>query len=256
MKSLNPEWSPREFHRHLAVLGSITEGSTVLDLGCGSGLTLPYLLAAAGASGTVLALDRAGSGLEEVRKRHPSEIARGHLRLIEADIANGIPVPDGSLDSVICQNVIECVSDRASLLLEITRVLKPAGTVVIGHYDFDGVILASHDRELTRRLVHGYADHVQQWQDASDGQMGRLLPGLAASGPFAKVATETVLFVDLALSPESYASIHLEGMVALSPRLGVSVQQAQAWLIDLQRRSERGAFYYALPWTYFTARTI
>ncbi len=204
----------------------------------------------------MFALDRAGPGLEDVRERHASEIARNDLVLIEADVAEGIPVPDASLDSVICQNVIECVRDRAGLLREIRRVLRPGGTVVVGHHDFDGVLLASDDRALTRRLVHGYADHVQGWQDASEGQMGRLLPGLAASAPFTNVVTETVLFVDLALSRESYARIHLDGMVAVSPRFGVSAQQGQDWLAAMRTRSDRGAFYYALPWTYFTARAV
>jgi hypothetical protein len=92
------------------------------------------------------------------------------------------------------ENVIEGISDRRGLLTEMHRILRPGGVAVIGHYDFDGVLLASHDREPTRCMVHGYADQTPDWQDASDGQMGRLLPGLVARAPLSEAATETVLF--------------------------------------------------------------
>ncbi len=254
LQSLNPRWNQDEFHARVAALASIGEGSKVLDLGCGRGLTLSRLLATAGASGEVFAADRSRKNLEAVKQSYPAEIADKRLVVVETDVSAGLPFASSSLDTVVCQNVMECIVDKAGLLVEIRRVLKSGGVAVIGHYDFDGVMLASDDRELTRRLVHGYADYVQHWQDVAEGQMGRLLPGLAANSPFSEVVTETVLFVDLTLSNESYAQTHLEGMVALSEEFGVLSERARDWLGDLQGRSESGTFYYALPWTYFVAR--
>jgi hypothetical protein len=157
---------------------------------------------------------------------------------------------------VVCQNFIECISDRDGLIAEIHRVLRSGGSAIIGHHDFDGVLLASDDRELTRCLVHGYADHTQQWQDVSEGQMGRLLPGLIANSPFKDAETETVLFVDLNLSEGSYARVHLEGIVELSREFGVSTESAKDWLRGMEARSGAGTFYYALPWTYVVGRTV
>jgi len=178
------------------------------------------------------------------------------LTSVELDITRPLPFESASFDGVVCQNVIECVADRNRLLAEIARILKPEGSAVIGHYDFDGVLLASDDRAMTRRMVHGYADHTQNWQDASEGQMGRLLPGLIAGSSFSHAVTETVLFVDLALSRESYALDHLTGMVALSKEFGVPEDSAREWLAALQARSDAGRFYYALPWMYVVARPI
>ena len=84
--------------------------------------------------------------------------------------------------------------------------------------------------------------------------MGRLLPGLIANSPFGEAETETLLFVDPVLSKESYARDHLEGIVALSERFGVSAESARAWLRSMEMRSDAGAFYYAMPWTYVLAR--
>jgi SAM-dependent methyltransferase len=167
-----------------------------------------------------------------------------------------LPFASASFDTVICQNVIECIADRDGLICEIHRILKPGGSTLIGHHDFDGVLLASDDRDLTRHLVHGYADYTQQWQDASEGQMGRLLPGLVARSPFDEAETDTLLFVDLVLSKESYARDYLDGIIALSKGLGIAELDAKKWLHNLEARSGLGTFYYALPWTYVIARRV
>jgi ubiquinone/menaquinone biosynthesis C-methylase UbiE len=254
VRSLNPHWKLADFHARIAEISAIKEGGRVLDLGCGGGFTLPYLLAGGGASGEVVAADRMAGNLTRIREAFTEEIANGRLTVIDLNIAGPLPFASASFDSVVCQNVIECISDREGLIAEIHRVLRSGGSAIIGHYDFDGVLLASDDRELTRRLVHGYADHTQKWQDVSEGQMGRLLPGLIANSSFKDAETETVLFVDLVLSEGSYARVHLEGMVALSSEFGVSTESAKEWLRGMEARSDAGAFYYALPWTYIFAR--
>jgi SAM-dependent methyltransferase len=254
VRSLNPQWTTAEFHARLAAIAALKDGARVLDLGCGSGLTLPYLLAASGTFGEVVAADRMSQSLAAIRAAYPGEIANGRLTVLELDIAGALPFPQASFDSVICQNVIECLSDRAGLLAEIHRILRPGGSAIIGHYDFDGVLIASDDRALTRRMVQGYADHTQHWQDFSEGQMGRLLPGLVANSPFRDAETETVLFVDLALAKGSYARIQIAAMIALCEEFGVPSVSAQHWLHSLEARSDAGAFYYALPWTYVVAR--
>lgn len=255
MRSLNPLWRRDEFHARLAALASIKDGGRILDLGCGRGFAVPHFLAGVGTSGEVVVVDRVSGYLAMIREQYPDHFTNGRLFLVDLNIAGPLPFASASFDSVVCQNVIECISDRDGLLIEISRILRPGGVAVIGHYDFDGVLLASDDRELTRRMVHGYADHTQNWQDASDGQMGRLLPGLVARSPLSEALTETVLFVDLTLSKESYARDHLEGIVALSTEFGVSNESAKGWLRALEARSDAGEFYYALPWTYVVAHT-
>ncbi len=254
MRSLNSTWRQEEFHARVAALSAAQPGGRVLDIGCGRGLTVSHLMAQVGELGQVVAADRSTHSLQALRQAHPDASVDGRLTLVELDIAGPLPFESASFDNIVCQNVIECVADRDGLLAEIARVLRPGGTAVIGHYDFDGIMLASDDTVLTRCMVHGYADHIQAWQDASEGQMGRLLPGLVARSALNHVVTETVLFVELRLSMEGYAQGHLDGMVALSDTFGISRDRAVAWMNALQVRSDAGGFYYALPWTYVVAR--
>ena len=254
MRSLNSLWRQDEFHTRVAALSAAGPGGRVLDLGCGRGLTVPPLLAQVGASGQVVAADRSIRSLEALSRMLPDACSDGRLATMELDVAASLPFGTASFDGVVCQNVIECVDNRDRLVAEIARVLRPNGTALIGHYDFDGVMLASDDHVLTRRMVHGYADYKQTWQDASEGQMGRLLPSLVDRSPFNDAITETVLFVELALSTQGYARSHLDGMIDLSDEFGVSKDSARAWADALQARSDAGCFYYALPWTYVVAR--
>jgi SAM-dependent methyltransferase len=254
VRSLNPCWKNQDFHARIASLAAVGDGDRVLDLGCGRGNTIPQLLARVGTVGAVAAADRDYQSLVASKRRYSAEVADGRLSFIDLDVSKPLPFASETFDSVVCQDVIECVRDREGLLCEIHRILRSGGSTVIGHHDFDGVLVASDDHELTRRLIHGYADHVQRWQDTAEGQMGRLLPGLFALSPFEDMATETLLFVDLALSDGSYARSHLDEIVSLATEFGVAAEQARLWLRAQEARANAGRFYYAVPWTYVVAR--
>jgi SAM-dependent methyltransferase len=255
MRSLNARWVRDDFHRSIAELVTISSGDTILDLGCGRGAALTCFLDRVGPSGRVVALDRNPGLLQEIKEQHADDIASGRLKIANADIAAGLPFGARAFDVVVCQNVLECVRDRTGLIEQARARLKPGGRLLFGHHDFDGVILASGDRELTRRLVHGFADFTEEWQDVSEGQMGRLLPELMAAGGFVDATTETILFVDLELTPESYARAYLNWVRDLAPKFGIREIDAERWLAELEARTARAAFYFAIPWVYVIGRT-
>jgi SAM-dependent methyltransferase len=69
--------------------------------------------------------------------------------------------------------------DPGALVAEAVRVLRPEGRLVLAHSDFDILVFASEDLELTRRLVRDYCDTQQPWMDAVDGMIGRRLADIA-----------------------------------------------------------------------------
>ena len=241
------KWDAARFHEALALLLGACPGNHVLDLGCGRGASLGSLLRAVGDEGKVVGLDRMGLALADSALRHASAIQRSRLTLVRGDLV-ALPFSNDAFDAVICQNVAECVHDRETLVAEAWRVLKPGGTLLLGHHDFDGILLASDERDLTRRLVHGFADHKQNWQEASEGQMGRMLPGLAANAGFASVEIEARLFVDLDLGEGSYARDYLGWLVELAPTLGVSPDDAARWASNLATAAAERRFFFGLPW--------
>lgn len=51
-------------------------------------------------------------------------------------------IPDGSMDVVLCHNVLEYVPDKTEILQELTRVLKTGGTLSIVKHNLSGRVLA------------------------------------------------------------------------------------------------------------------
>ena len=240
-------WDLARFHTMLASRLELVGGEHVLDLGCGRGLSLGPLLDAVGQNGHVVGLDQAASSLSAIRHRHSADMLAGRLSLVRGQ-AIDLPLDDGTFDAVLCQNVVECVVDRPSLVAHAERVLKPGGRLLLGHHDFDGVMLASDDRDFDRRLVRAFADHQQAWQEASEGRMGRLLPGLVSAADFAETRIEAQLFIDLDFRQGSYARDYIGWLVSMAPALGFDQDEVSRWADRLRRGAEEGRFFFGLPW--------
>ena len=72
---------------------------------------------------------------------------------------------DESVDASICHNVLECLANPIDLLNETARVLRPGAVALWAHTDFDTIVVNTPDVELSRRVLHAYAD---QWRDELD----------------------------------------------------------------------------------------
>jgi SAM-dependent methyltransferase len=90
-------------------------GQNVLDLGCGPGF---YTRALRARGAHVLPVDN-----------DPDELALAGTPPEHAIIADGtaLPLEDGSLDGVVCSNLLEHTPDAEGVLREIARVLRPGG---------------------------------------------------------------------------------------------------------------------------------
>jgi ubiquinone/menaquinone biosynthesis C-methylase UbiE len=105
-------------HKQAAFLG--LEQGTVLEIGAGVGANLPYLPA-----GTRLIALEPNLRMHE-RLRQRCETAGIDVTIV-AGGAESIPLPNGSVDEVICSLVLCTVEDPEHVLGEIRRVLRPGG---------------------------------------------------------------------------------------------------------------------------------
>lgn len=117
----------------------LSPGTRVLDVGCGDGRHLGMLRRMAGVD--AIGVDLAASDLESANERlrtldavPPSQGGSvrdaGHWLTLRADVAR-LPFPDGSFDCVIASEVLEHVHDDQAVLQELTRVLRPGGTLAV-----------------------------------------------------------------------------------------------------------------------------
>ena len=238
----------------VAGLCGLVRGDRVIDIGCGTGRTLGPLLKIVGPKGDVMGLDRAKPAIEQAQTNHANAVKTGRLGLIEADAEDGIPFPSQSFAAVLCQNVFESIGNKAGLIAEMLRVLKPGGRMLLGHHDFDGIMLATSDRALTRQLVHAHADTPQPWMQQADGQIGRGLPGLLANTGIKTVNAGARLCVDQRLNGSEALRALIGELVNAGRKAGLDQQRLASWLRDLSARDKSGQFYCAVPWVHVVAR--
>jgi 2-polyprenyl-3-methyl-5-hydroxy-6-metoxy-1,4-benzoquinol methylase len=112
------------FRRHEAAYvwaERFVRGALVLDAGCGEGYGSDQL---ARAAYRVFAVDRDSPAAAHAAGRYP------RVRIVRAGLEQ-LPFATASLEVVVALQVIEHVVDQPSVLREVARVLRPAGTVLL-----------------------------------------------------------------------------------------------------------------------------
>jgi len=104
-------------------LGKFSEGSTVLDLGCGAGIDL--CVAALLTGGKAIGVDITPL-MVETASRHAKEAGLENVEVMEGNLEN-LPIENESVDIVISNGAINLASSKLKVFAEIFRVLKPQG---------------------------------------------------------------------------------------------------------------------------------
>jgi L-amino acid N-acyltransferase YncA/SAM-dependent methyltransferase len=107
------------------VVAELNPGDTVLDLGSGGGLDVLLSARRVGPVGTVYGLDATPEMLALAR-RNAAEAGVANVEFRHGDIED-IPLPDGAVDVVISNCVINLSADKPRVLAEAYRVLRPGG---------------------------------------------------------------------------------------------------------------------------------
>jgi len=141
---LAPAWDKELTPERLSCLGKIIKelgikaGDRVLDIGSGTGVLVPFLIAELGNEGTVVALDFSLEMLVQAQAKDFPAI----VGFAQADVLD-IPLANNSVDLAICNSAFPHFSDKAKALKEIARVLGDNGRLAICH---------TMSREMLNRL--------------------------------------------------------------------------------------------------------
>jgi len=135
-------------------------GTTVLDIGTGTGVFVPYLVKKMGQEGQLVAFDIAEKMLQVARAKG----IPGKITYVQADV-NFIPLVDEHFDAVVCYSSFPHFENKAKALYEIKRVLKKGGRLFVCHTASRDNINAIHSQ------IPGFASHILP----NRGEMKRLL---------------------------------------------------------------------------------
>lgn len=110
-------------------LAQLSPGEDVLDLGSGGGLDVLLSARRVAPGGTAYGVDMTPEMLE-LAERNRAEAGVDNARFLQGRIED-VPLPDGSVDVVISNCVVNLSTDKAAVAAEAFRVLRPGGRFAV-----------------------------------------------------------------------------------------------------------------------------
>ncbi|HUX09077.1 MAG TPA: arsenite methyltransferase [Terriglobia bacterium] len=144
-------------------LARLNPGEVVLDLGSGGGIDVLLSARRVGPTGKAYGLDMTDEMLELARQNQ-AKAGVTNAEFLKGEIEN-IPLPDNTVDVVISNCVINLSGDKAGVLQEVFRVLKPGGRFAVSDIVVRGEVPADilHNMELWVGCVAG-ALHEKEYR--------------------------------------------------------------------------------------------
>ncbi len=146
----------------------IEAGDTVIDLGSGAGNDCFVARHETGVTGKVIGVDFTPAMIKQART-NAEKLGYNNVEFREGDI-DDMPVSDGVADVIVSNCVLNLVPDKAKVVNEIFRVLKPGGHFSISDIVLVGTLPESlkDDAEMYAGCVSGaiqkddYLNHIKK----------------------------------------------------------------------------------------------
>lgn len=229
----------RELLARTTELLQLRAGQSILEVGCGVGVILPYWAERVGPAGRVVAIDHAESFVTEARDR----VARlGLTDVITVELADAYALPyrDDSFDAAHCERVLMHLADPTAALREMHRVVRPGGRVVVAEPDWRMIPFDHPDPDAMAAL---YAQKLKQFRQPEVGRT--LYRRFGECGlidrqivPMVSPITDVSLLRTYGLELEKYIDDVVAGGV-------ISRERAENAIAYLERSSNDGQFFSA-----------
>ncbi len=212
-------------------------GETILDFGCGPGYVANQLARMVGPEGHVHGVDLNADFLARA-----AEVARDAGRdgqiTLHHSTNETVPLDDDSVDRVYVKNVLEYVPDPVAVLVELRRVLRPGGELVVSDSDFGFVVVEPLEPSEVAELFNAAGPAFK------DPYIGRHLRGHLATAGFEGIKVDVGVFVDTAGRLRSVVA----NMIGYARRFDrLTAERADEFDARLDAAVADGSFMAVLP---------
>jgi SAM-dependent methyltransferase len=219
-------------------------GERVLDIGVGPGLLAFHLGRTVGPEGRVSGIDLSEGMLALARKRCA---ALPWIDLQKADALN-LPFADESFDAAVSTQVYEYVADIPAALKDLHRVMRRGGRIAVLDTDYDSFVLHTRDEASLRKILSAWDEHFVH------PGLPRVLTGLLRASGFAIRRREVFPM----FNPDYHDNTFAKGLLAMMAsfavgRRGVTREDTDAWLAELEQLGKDGDFFFSLNRYLFVA---
>lgn len=129
----------------------IKQDETILELGCGAGYAMKLLLEQSNVK-LIVGLDISKSVLRLAAFRNRKNIKIGRVKLVKNEVSH-MKFPEFSFNKVFSVHSVYFWEDKQKSIMEIYRVLKPEGTVVLTLSDGKNGVTSEWTKDMIEKQL-------------------------------------------------------------------------------------------------------
>ncbi len=231
--------SPGVVNQRLKTLEAmkINAGDRVIDIGCGTGLSLREFAIAVGPKGQALGLDPSQDMLDIAAGRcsdlPQASVEPGTLDTIDKNLTG--------FDAASLVQVLRYLEDVPSALERTHEVLVSGGRLAVIETDWNGTVLSSDFPNSTRKILAAHDD------DVPSPNLPTRLIGLLKSAGFFAIHVKAVPLLETGWTEGTFTYSMFNKFAELAVALGaITKTDARLWLDDLQMKNDEGNYFFCV----------
>jgi ubiquinone/menaquinone biosynthesis C-methylase UbiE len=219
-----------EFQRYktsILELMNPQRGSNTADLGCGLGFDVRRLSQLVGPEGRAIGVDSSLALIEFARSASEGFPA---VEFIQADIQN-LPFASGFLNSCKVDRTLQHVERPASVVKEMFRTVRPAGTVVCAEPDWGTFAIDDAGHAMARQMAEIWSGSFR------NPRIGREIRKLLEEAGFVDLRVQAAPLTTTSFESSDMVFDIAQTALRLAERSGS--EEPLAWLAKLRERDRR-----------------
>lgn len=223
------------------------KGEYLLEVGSGSGVLSRLMAKNLSPGGRITGIDISPE-IVKYSQEYTSKENLDNLITFEVADASKLDYPNGSFDGAFAARLLLYVTNPLEIMIELARVVKSGGRIVLMEWDFETLVVDHSDRELTRRIFHWRNDH-KDGNNWSGRQLFRLFKvgGLKEVTIFPVITTVTDESSSLTQSLWHAASGALEQGI-------ITIKEHDSWVSEIKSNIENQHYFASI--VYFIVRGL
>ena len=225
----------------------IDSATTVLDMGCGTGVATRTIARRADFSGRVTGIDLSPYLVNAAKRLADEEGLGGRVEFRSGDTRE-LDIYDGSFDAVLAHTLVSHVQEPLTVIKEAGRVVKPGGLIAIFDGDYASITFALDDPVQSKKYDEALINAV-----VTSPRVMRQMPRLLRQAGLEMVRTFPYTMAEVGKGDFWLSAI--DSFEKLAPKSGAMTEaDATSWANALHRASDDGVFFGASNYYTYIAR--